>query len=430
MQSRAQWSALVQACCNASVEMVQLLVDNGADVNYLQGLVTPLMAACGSGKGDEEAVLKCVKILLDHGAEPNFNDGGNVTALMLACREGYCKVIELLLERGANLTSIDGQGWTALSWAAYGGQGRVARFLLKKLPDDLLALVALDGQMPSDIAHNRGFKTLARILVRFEEEFERRGREAALDMDTPSTWSVAVFNKKCKEAYGDVALVLAAIEQLKLLPLFQKHNVGFQEMLALDDVALRKMGVDSEEDRMKVLAGIDSTKRFQMTKSSLGGENVDYELESFLSALELVRLAGTLREHGVATLDALLRLDEQGLERAGVSEVGTQRLLAAAIRRAHQLPWHRSSAGELRQGPAMTCADAVAVVSVVREHLCHLEASAAHLRQHLRQRPEDLKLERDVCSVRHLREELSGAAKALHTLGTALIDLHDIVARV
>lgn len=70
------------------------------------------------------------------------------------------------------------------------------------------------------------------------------------------------------------------------------------------------------------------------------------------------------------------------------------------------------------------------VVSVVRDHLLHLETSAAHLRLHLQQQPEHLKVGRDTCSVRHLRKELRGATEALSTLNAALLDLDGIVAQV
>lgn len=73
----------------------------------------------------------------------------------------------------------------------------------------------------------------------------------------------------------------------------------------------------------------------------------DYGLDSFLSVLDMSSLAEKLRDHGVTTLDALLRLDDGELERAGVMQVGVRSRLLAAILRAHQLPWQKSSVVDL-----------------------------------------------------------------------------------
>lgn len=51
----------------------------------------------------------------------------------------------------------------SLSWAAYSGQGRAARFLLMKVPFDLVSLVTLDGQMPSDLASSQGYHKVSEL---------------------------------------------------------------------------------------------------------------------------------------------------------------------------------------------------------------------------------------------------------------------------
>lgn len=47
--------------------------------------------------------------------------------------------------------------------------------------------------------------------------------------------------RRCfQQAYGDVSLVLAAMGAEKFLPAFQKHDVSFDDMLALNEDALCK----------------------------------------------------------------------------------------------------------------------------------------------------------------------------------------------
>ncbi|XP_065302728.1 ankyrin repeat, SAM and basic leucine zipper domain-containing protein 1-like isoform X2 [Dermacentor albipictus] len=427
---RCNWSALVQASYSGCAEMVQLLIDHGADVNAAKGFATPLMAVCGSQKGTEAALVTCAEVLLKHGAEPDLADRDGVTPLMLAAREGYCQLIELLLDQGVDAKRLDSQGWTSLSWAAFAGQGRAARFLLMKVPFDMISLATLEGQMPSDLALSQGYHKLSQILSKFETECrQKRNNEDAPSLNSAEPWTISQSTSKYQDAFGDVALVLAAIGAEERLPLFQEHGVTFQEMLNLDEEALCKMGIESEEERAKIIAGVESTRRFQIVSSS-SGVNVDYALESFLSAVDTVELGDTLREHGVSTLDTLLKLDEEGLERAGITQVGSRARLAAAIRRAHQLPWHKSSVPDFRKASTITCPEAVSVVSTLRQHLGHLEVSVSHLGNHLTKRPQDLQLGRDLCSTRHLRKELAEAHQALRSLAMQMRKLDQLAAKV
>jgi ankyrin repeat protein len=57
---------LIYACRNNSLLMVRLLLENGADANLGDGLQTPIAAACDNGE------LEIVKALVDSGADPNI----------------------------------------------------------------------------------------------------------------------------------------------------------------------------------------------------------------------------------------------------------------------------------------------------------------------------------------------------------------------
>ncbi|XP_029838204.2 ankyrin repeat, SAM and basic leucine zipper domain-containing protein 1 [Ixodes scapularis] len=427
MPSRGNWSALVQACSDGCLEMVQLLLDHGMDPNGQEAFLTPLMAVCGSQKQTEETLESCAVALLKHGADPNLAESkGQATPLMVAAREGHCRLLQLLLSHGADVSRQDSRGWCAVSWAAYAGQGRSARTLLHLARPDPLSLITLDGQMPSDLAIGQGCHTLGQTLLKYETEYQQGDGnvvpddEIAAGMPSPRGF---------KDAFGDVSLMLAAMGAEHLLPTFESHGVGFREMLTLDDAALSKMGVESASERTKLLEGIQSTRRFQV-HSHVPCTGMDLTLESFLSALDLSDLADTLHEHGVSTLDALLRLDDAGLEKAGVAQVGLRGRLGAAIQRAHQMPWHKSSVVDLRSSNPISCPAAVSLVSNVSQHLVHLEGSLCHLWRHLRQRPQDLQLGRDLCSVRHLRDELETCSQALAKVKAQMGQLDALAAQV
>ncbi|KAL3204564.1 hypothetical protein MRX96_011565 [Rhipicephalus microplus] len=421
MECQKNRSALVQACNNGILDMVQMLIDHGADVNISKGITTPLLAVCSSRSDSEATLVACAEVLLKHGAEPDLAARDGATPIMLAARQGRCQLIELLLDRGANAKRQDSRGWTPL-----GGQGRAARLLLMKVPFDLASLVTFDGQMPSDLAHRKGYKTLSVVLSKFETEFMKQGLEGARSLKEEGPWNACRSSGNYREAYGDVALVLAAIGAEERLPLFVQHGVSFKEMLQLDEEALCKMGIESEEERTKIIAGLESTRRFQKKAKST---DVDYELETFLLGVGMVELVETLREHGVSNLERLLKLDEEGLERAGITKVGLRSRLAAAIRRTHQLPWHKRSIPDLRKSATISCPEALSVVTAVRKHLGHMEVSLSHLENHLSKKPKDLELGRDYCSARHLREELREAHEALCLLSTQMQRVDQLVAK-
>jgi ankyrin repeat protein len=66
-------------------------------------------------KASEEGHIEVVKLLLDNGADVNANDGGVYTALMWACMQDYTELVKILLDRGADINVKDVFGQTALT---------------------------------------------------------------------------------------------------------------------------------------------------------------------------------------------------------------------------------------------------------------------------------------------------------------------------
>jgi len=72
---------------------------------------------------------KIVKNLLDEGADVNALDGQNHPALFWASFNGHAKVVEILLDYGADVTIKDVWGHTALYWANFNGHKKVVELL-------------------------------------------------------------------------------------------------------------------------------------------------------------------------------------------------------------------------------------------------------------------------------------------------------------
>ena len=74
---------------------------------------TPLLHAAMEGD------LESMRMLLDHGADPNARNGRNELPLGYACSYGHWEAAKLLVERGADVNGIELQGKTLLEWMTY-----------------------------------------------------------------------------------------------------------------------------------------------------------------------------------------------------------------------------------------------------------------------------------------------------------------------
>ncbi len=143
-------SPLLAAGFGGHAEIVQLLLDKGADVNETHdGGATALQgAAMGppplgqGGKGNVEVV----KLLLGRGAEVNAKDGMGSTALHQGALYRHPDVVRLLLAKGADVNAKDNLGYTPLHRAAQNNSLDVAKVLLEQEAD--VNAKTKDGQSP------------------------------------------------------------------------------------------------------------------------------------------------------------------------------------------------------------------------------------------------------------------------------------------
>jgi len=118
-------TAFLSAAKSADVEVMRLLVENGADpkMNTLLN-ITPLMLTAGiawaayQDTASEEQVLDAVKYLVEElGADVNFVADTGETALHAAAYRGANSVVQYLFDKGAKLDVVDKIGRTPLKVA-------------------------------------------------------------------------------------------------------------------------------------------------------------------------------------------------------------------------------------------------------------------------------------------------------------------------
>jgi uncharacterized protein len=93
------------ACFFGHVEAARLLLESGAEVDALsrnKQIQTAAIHAAAASEGKDESVrYELVKLVLEHGADPNLPQGGGFRAIDAARQNGDKRVEELLLLRGA-----------------------------------------------------------------------------------------------------------------------------------------------------------------------------------------------------------------------------------------------------------------------------------------------------------------------------------------
>jgi uncharacterized protein len=87
------------------VDTARFLYERGADANQVarnEHIQTAAIHAAAAAEGKDEATrYELVELALDHGADPNLEQGGGFRAIDAARQNGDSAVERLLLERGA-----------------------------------------------------------------------------------------------------------------------------------------------------------------------------------------------------------------------------------------------------------------------------------------------------------------------------------------
>ena len=130
-------SPLKTACWDGSIEMVRLLVENGADVNYTIENVTPNSPLMCAMRNKTEDQLDIIKYLLESGADPNYSDGRMMSVFNSLISHNRAvknklEILKLLEEYGGDLQAVNVAGQSVLDIACYWHENEIIKYLLDK----------------------------------------------------------------------------------------------------------------------------------------------------------------------------------------------------------------------------------------------------------------------------------------------------------
>jgi len=179
---------LVASAYAGELEVVEFLLDRGADVNLTgEKYGTALGAAAASNYCNDQMAtaldvaanltedecaaardaidgswLNIVKLLLDRGADVNLTGGEYGTALGAAAFAGKVDIVKLLLARGADVNHTGWKYGPAVGAAAHGRQLETAKLLLDQGAN--FNLSNSEGAKPRDLAEQHGYQEIMDFL--------------------------------------------------------------------------------------------------------------------------------------------------------------------------------------------------------------------------------------------------------------------------
>ncbi len=160
-------TALMWAAGRGYANIASLLIENGADIEAGNDLLSVRAIECLETGGDD-FVWNEERLGLLHA-----NKRHGWTALIWAARNGQSEIVSLLLDGGANVNAITKDGFTALVHAIDNGHQETAHLLLKRGADPNLVE---DNCSPAvSLAAGHGFVDLVRAIL------DRGGDVSSLD---------------------------------------------------------------------------------------------------------------------------------------------------------------------------------------------------------------------------------------------------------
>ena len=123
---------LIEACIRNNTKIVKMLVDNGADMTVRDSEedLTPLHLVSSNGN------IELVQFFLDKGADVNSNTDDGPTALMTACINEHTNIVKMLINNGADINRQDNNnGATPLIEASFRDNPEIVSLLLENGAD-------------------------------------------------------------------------------------------------------------------------------------------------------------------------------------------------------------------------------------------------------------------------------------------------------
>lgn len=121
-------TALHYAAQNGSLDIIQFLVEHGADISAQDYEQSRSVIHFAAENGD----IECIKYLTEHGADLQDKDVNGATAFHYAVMANNLEAVKYFVTKKLDYTAKDNRGWSAMHYAAFGGALDVMKYLIAK----------------------------------------------------------------------------------------------------------------------------------------------------------------------------------------------------------------------------------------------------------------------------------------------------------
>ena len=158
VEARVKGAQLLKACEEKRTEDAMLLINEGADVDFVDWHGrSPLFMASVMGLDTVAARL------VEAGAKLDLVDKDGMSALMRASEGGRAAIAQLLADKGAKLHLVDNNSWPALFFASRFGHTAIVQLLADK--GAKLDCIDKFGQSALIVASCSGYAAITQLLA-------------------------------------------------------------------------------------------------------------------------------------------------------------------------------------------------------------------------------------------------------------------------
>ncbi|XP_071147006.1 uncharacterized protein [Mytilus edulis] len=151
-------SPLFSACYNGHTEVVQMLINNKADINMCRDTgESPLFISCYNGH------TEVVQMLINNKAVINKCNDEDVSPLYVACQKGHTEVVQMLINNKADINKCKNRERSPLYTACRKGHTEVVKMLINNKAD--INKCKDTGASPLFIACQQGHTEVVQMLI-------------------------------------------------------------------------------------------------------------------------------------------------------------------------------------------------------------------------------------------------------------------------
>ncbi len=172
--------------CACREETLELLLDWGADINITGS--TDAITALHFEAGGDAADPWWVKVLIDHGADPDARDKLGRTALFYAELSENTEVFDVLADNGANVNAQDNDGATPLHNAARFSRADCAAALLRNGADPNIRGMSGGSPLFGTMWDRKASVETARLLIQAGACVNTKDNDGSFPL-----WKAALF---------------------------------------------------------------------------------------------------------------------------------------------------------------------------------------------------------------------------------------------